>query len=155
MGLDITSYRNIKKESVKGYCDEDGYSNDWTEFFTHHSPDYFQHLGIDSQYWYSYEDCIRMRAGSYSGYSTWREKLSVFAQTLPRDSEGYIPFYELIMYSDCEGVIGTECSIKLANDFKTYDIDACSMLDEYSYRKYKEWREMFEFASENGAVKFH
>ncbi|QXO12044.1 hypothetical protein pEaSNUABM44_00348 [Erwinia phage pEa_SNUABM_44] len=160
MGLDISAYKNLQKEELKGdYGDERyeyAYQQDWVEFYTHNQPDVFQHEDVDGDYFYSSPNGrISMRAGSYSGYNIWRAKLSRFALSLPKDSYGNVPFNELIQYSDCEGVIGAKCSTKLANDFATYEIDARHVFDDYSFNKYKEWREMFEYASENGAVKFH
>lgn len=69
------------------------------------------------------------------------------------------PFYELIHFSDCEGTIGPEVSKKLYYDFVKFDQKAKSYsdekIDDYFYRKYKEWKEAFRIASEGGAVSFH
>lgn len=160
MGLDISAYKNLQKEELKGVCNDEryeyAYQQNWIDFYTHNQPDVFQHYDVDGDYFYSSPNGrISMRAGSYSGYNIWRGKLSHLAQVLPKDPDGNPPFIELIQYSDCEGVIGTECSTKLAKDFAMYELKAQSFFDDYSFQKYKEWREMFEYASENGAVKFH
>ncbi|EBS4516446.1 hypothetical protein DQT32_03320 [Salmonella enterica subsp. enterica serovar Braenderup] len=160
MGLDISAYKNIQKEELKGDYDDErydrAYEQNWVEFYTHNQPDVFQHEDIDGDYFYSSPNGrLTMRAGSYGGYSTWRGKLSHLASSLPKDADGNPPFIELLQYSDCEGVIGAKCSAKLANDFAIYELDARQALDDYSFAKYKEWRDMFEYASDNGAVKFH
>lgn len=66
------------------------------------------------------------------------------------------PFYELINFSDCEGVIGPEVSKKLYQDFVNFEnkIRNCNM-DSYFNNKYKEFKEAFRVASKNGAVSFH
>ena len=69
------------------------------------------------------------RAGSYSGYSSFRSWLCQFAMHhspepiwseetySPKDSR---PFYQLINFSDCEGTIGATACAKLAKDFEEY-----------------------------------
>ena len=156
MGLDITAYSNIKKETKRENIDVDeAYEHNWTDFYIHNQQDLYQHIDVDDSYFYSYEDTEHMRAGSYGGYNSWRNLLRQLASSLPLDKDGYYPFYELINYSDCEGVIGTMCSTKLAKDFNDYEEQACSHLEGYNLTKYYEWKKMFELASNNGAVKFH
>jgi hypothetical protein len=64
------------------------------------------------------------------------------------------PFYELINFSDCEGVIGPEISKKLYKDFVDFE-QMAKNCDDYFYRKYNEWKEAFRIASEGGAICFH
>ena len=68
------------------------------------------------------------------------------------------PFFELIHFSDCEGIIGPKISAKLAKDFAdnqakadVYRVDEASWFRE----KYSDWRRAFEMAADNGAVEFH
>ena len=67
------------------------------------------------------------------------------------------PFYELISFSDCEGLIGTEVCKKLYEDFVLFDDKAkeTTTQDHYFYKKYLEWKEAFRVASDNGFVSFH
>lgn len=65
------------------------------------------------------------------------------------------PFYELIDFSDCEGVIGPEVSAKLAKDFADWDEQAKRTLDDYDYEMYSNWHKAFKIASDGGAVIFH
>lgn len=156
MGLNITAYSNIKKEVNRENMDLDEcYENNWTYFYIHTDKDCYQHIDIDSEYAYSYDDSVKMRAGSYGGYNSWRNLLREFSKTLPVDADGYYAFYELINYSDCEGVIGTMCSTKLYKDFSDYEEQANLYFQDYDLTKYMEWKTMFEFASNNGAVMFH
>lgn len=68
-----------------------------------------------------YADCLRFRAGSYSGYGEWRDWLAKAAgfesakEVWSNNKDG--PLSELINFSDCEGYIGPAVSAKLANDF--------------------------------------
>lgn len=71
-------------------------------------------------------ELVEGRAGSYSGYSRWREHLSImFLGTAPRpvwkQPEHYRgqPFYELINFSDCEGHFAGPAVVALAEAFNT------------------------------------
>ena len=113
------------------------------------------------------------RAGSYSGYNHWREKLAEIAgypsietdrfgsglKEMRHDAgareAGSGPFYELIWFSDCEGIIGPITSAKLARDFADFQAKADAVEDDYWREKYGKWRQAFEMAAEEGAVDFH
>jgi hypothetical protein len=108
-----------------------------------------------------------MACGAYSAYNRWRNALSWFALSVPASTvwgnrEAYRgkPFYELIDFSDCEGVIGTDTAKKLAADFAACQDaarrHAATIEDgEYWLRKYGEWRKAFEIAADGGFVEFH
>ena len=119
-------------------------------------------------------------AGSYSGYNQWRNQLAVVAGyesaekvwedcNLPasfnirlfklkeidgQEIERMKPFYELINFSDCEGLIGPEICKKLYQDFVDFE-DKAKEQDEYFYERYTNWKEAFRVASDNGLVAFH
>jgi len=123
------------------------------------------------------------RAGSYSGYNQWRNELAIMAGyngaeevwhdesfdsyksfNIRKDKldsingelvEKVKPFYELINFSDAEGVIGPEVSRKLYQDFVEFDEKAKSHMENWFYIKYCEWKEAFKVASDGGAVSFH
>jgi len=132
------------------------------------------------------EDSIEgsFNAGSYSGYNTWRNQLAIMAgydsadevfksfdsesrllklKKLNGDEVKMKPFYELIYFSDCEGIIGPEICKKLYQDFVDFDNKAKtyskanydSYRNTYFYDKYLEWKDAFEVASDNGLVSFH
>lgn len=117
---------------------------------------------------YSYEDEFGHRAGSYSGYNNWRQRLCLMALgVVPREVWNYPeahkdePFYLLIDFSDCEGYIGTESCKVLAADFAKWQprADAILDLDEdwcgWFVQKYADWRKTFELAAQDGFVDFH
>ena len=113
---------------------------------------------------------LHFRAGSYSGYNAWREKLCWFALGLQPDAiwrgkdEKYAgkPFIELINFADNEGLIGPQTSAKLARDFQTNG----EAIKEKAKRElgpeadwfcnlYDTWQKAFELASGEGCVHFH
>lgn len=102
------------------------------------------------------------RAGSYSGYNRWREQLSFMAtglnpRTIWNNEDRYrnVPFFELIDFSDCEGIIGPTVAAKLAADFAAYQDKADRHSDEYFRQKYADWRKAFLLAADGGMVAFH
>jgi len=159
MGLDITAYRKLKiVENPK--LDEYGDLDDWkTQWRAGASMDWSESVwegrgeGIDSQTVYSWEESFGFRAGSYSGYNWWRDRLDEF--------KGTIAFQELINFADNEGVIGYVVAKKLSKDFSDYEEEAKKYAEslgaekEWWLEKYYDWKRAFEMASDNGAVDFH
>ena len=120
------------------------------------------------------------RAGSYSGYSSWRRTLAKMigweiedlwrnVETLVQRNENLndvlnendrlsvdIPFVELLHFSDCEGFIGPKTSAKLHSDFLEWDEKAKNFdsQNSYFYETYQEWTEAFKVASDGGCVIF-
>lgn len=156
MGLDIIAYRKLKKVE-NPILDEDGYpvdySNQWKSSISIDlSETYFpgRAAGIEDAV-YTWDDDYYFRAGSYIGYSNWRDTLS----ELSNGSD----FIELINFSDCEGVIGPVVSKKLYKDFETNYSRAIKLSKkikdgDYWISKYENWMRAFEYASDNGAVIF-
>lgn len=108
------------------------------------------------------------RAGSYSGYNEWRNDLSRLMLGVPANvvwgGGAYAgkPFYELIDFSDCEGIIGPVVAAKLARDFAEHQGKADAYQDQeggetysdYWREKYADWRKAFELAADGGFVYF-
>lgn len=104
------------------------------------------------------------RAGSYSSYGEFRNALAgVFLDCTAREVwnnehrfKGQ-PFYELIDFSDCEGVIGTEVCAKLHADFvkgrKKFSED-CDRDLEWMLSLYDRWTKAFELAKDDGIIVF-
>lgn len=178
MGLDITAYRQLKK--IDCVFDEDGepidpttrepleecYLRAWV------NPDFPGRADdIEDKGVYLSEDSFGFRAGSYGGYNHWRRTLAElagypaapftrFGTTEMRHDAGAWaadsgPFWELINFSDCEGVIGATASAKLAADFAAHQDKADAHADERFRAKYAEFRQAFEMAADGGAVEFH
>lgn len=176
MGLDISAYKGIEK--VDCVFDEDGDPIDPStrqyvdyDARVYVNPDFpGREEGVEDKGVYRAKESMGFRAGGYSGYNAWREQLAQLAgypaaeytqwgRTQMRYDAGAWaatrgPFWELINFSDCEGVIGPVVSAKLAKDFQEFDERARAIGGSF-YDKYQEWREAFEMAAENGMVRFH
>lgn len=174
MGLDITAYKNIKLNLDQNFdWESDDRYRDYFKAYV--NPDFpKQGSGIINEGIYIFDDITGMRAGSYSSYNDWREELAEFGNYVPVVYEVVkgIPetqnlsyqqgavnaesgvFHELLNFSDCDGIINSEVSKKLYNDFVNNDSAAKLFSDDYFYAKYCEWKKCFEFASHNGAVVF-
>ncbi|PSE43969.1 hypothetical protein C7G91_04810 [Acinetobacter nosocomialis] len=176
MGLSCTAYKKLSQ--FEGTYDDqsDSVLNEKTgllvkdsDYFlpslNSHFPNHAKEL-IDGGF-YTFEEDYWFRAGSYSGYNNFREQLAKLAGYPALEGEGNRhyhsngawkatsgPFWELINFSDCEGVIGTAYSKKLLADFKQFD-EKAKELGEYFYESYSDWMTAFEFASDDGAVDFH
>lgn len=158
MGLDITAYRNLR-EVEKPVLDEDGYPEDWMyQWKPGASMEWSESVWpgkgfpIKPRTVYEYDESYSFRAGSYSGYNWWRDRLNEF--------KGEFAFQELIDFADNEGVIGSKLSVKLRNDFNKYYEEAIVFSNtikegEFFIDKYIKWQKAFQIAAENGAVDFH
>lgn len=111
----------------------------------------------------------RFRAGSYGGYNQFRKKLCISALGVndeevfnnPEKFKGK-PFFEMIFFSDCEGVIGPKTSAKLAKDFADHEAAIVGLWSqftpdwrEYYLGRYADWKRAFELAADDGFVDFH
>jgi len=182
VGLDITWYRGLTKAvGAEGFDDEGEvkYEDGW--FQVYKNSDFPGRADdLENRKAYRAAESDGFRAGAYSGYSRWRERLATIAaypvvsvgNITTTDSMNYAtnhphaaaaweegmesrPFYELINFSDCEGVIGTAISKKLAQDFAEFQDRANATCDPRFIEKYNDWRRAFEMASDNGCVVFH
>lgn len=156
MGLDISAHARLTPVECDGHrCDHIGiYVND--DFPGRAEP-------LESGCYATNDaDPVKFRAGSYSGYNAWRERLSRLALGVEPGAvwqrwskfEGK-PFAELINFSDCEGTIGPIVSKRLAADFAAFDETAREKMDVYEYALYRDWLRAFERAADDGAVEFH
>ena len=151
MGLDVTAVSNAKR--VGPLSDEKleelyrpVYVND---SFASHAD------GLESGFYDGLEE-LDFRAGSYSGYNWWREKLAEFAGYPAKGRAHDLPFYELINFSDCEGVIGPETSEKLAKQFEAHMARAHAEIDDECWLAvYHRFARAFDIAAHDGFVSFH
>lgn len=117
-------------------------------------------------HYYTAGGCMDAFSGAYSRYSRFREHLAMLAG-YPGHATDFFgfkytqgcwdspwgPFWELINFSDCEGVIGTDACVKLAADFKEFQDGADKAVGEF-LGHYNSFRRAFEYASEEGCVVF-
>ena len=174
MGLDITYISKVVKSSYNqdALDDVDGFSTNCNNNFDYQlgSLKKFSIYGLSSESEQGY-----FRAGSYSGYNHWRNELAIMAgydgaqgvwndfnnnlrylklKKLSGELAQLKPFYELIHFSDCDGLIGPEICKKLYQDFVNFE-DKAKKEDENFYELYLMWKEAFRVASDGGLVCFH
>jgi hypothetical protein len=65
-----------------------------------------------------------------------------------------MPFYKLLMFSDCEGCLDWEVSEELLTEFERFDQTAKSVLNKYAYDIYTQWRKTFEHGKDKCVVVF-
>lgn len=174
MGLDISYYKDLMEASGNEGFDETGGIKDddgWIQINV--NPDFpGREDGLKDNHAYKAKEEDGFRAGSYGGYNAWRNDLAKLAgynaKSVDRHGTGRLerrydegawaeesgPFWELITFSDCEGVIGPETSKKLAKDFADHQDDVDIDEGERFKSLYNKWRKAFESASNNGAVRF-
>ena len=167
MGLDVYGYKNIKLVGDEVFSETLDYN--YPHFVVYKTKgDEPKSAGIVDRATYTYEDYHSFRAGSYGSYSRWRDELAcmlgyeaVDIEFLGELRKSYAasvwndpqpgPFVDLINFSDCEGVIGTEVSNKLYNDFIAYRSDAGKRGDWF-YSVYEGFISALEMAKDNGCL---
>jgi len=170
MGLDIIAYRHVTP-APDAPLDEHGYPKD-----------YKKHVRVDQVSLdatekafpgrtkgmqpglYACDKSFHFRAGSYTGYNDWRDRLARFAlrrgaRSVWVDAGMEGPFVELINFYDNEGDIGPEVSAKLAKDFAILvnkARDFAADLDDagYFFDCYRKWSKAFRMAADGGFVHF-
>lgn len=160
MGLDITAYSGmIEAKGNEAFDNVGDLKDDEVWFIVYDEPNFPGRCNeFKDGHAYKANKEFGFRAGSYSGYNQWRDKLAEIAgygcakNVLDNPIDG--PFMELINFSDCEGTIGTEVSAKLIEDFRRYRNKA-EAIGGVFWDKYQEWQEAFKVASNKGAVNFH
>ncbi|MDN5505367.1 MAG: hypothetical protein L0H10_16360 [Comamonas sp.] len=176
MGLDVTAYKKLSK--LDALFDSDGdpvnpiTREPFENYFRAKANNDFpgRDEGLEAGAIYSYEARMGGWSSGYGRYNSWRNELAKLAgyplgsyKQYGKDWPSYCsecwngrqgPFSELINFTDCDGVIGPVVAAKLAKDFAEFDSKA-QAIDSDFYEKYAEWREVFEFAADNGAVDFH
>jgi hypothetical protein len=170
MGLDISYYSEVIE--VENSNDSEWYFNSEDCHFEYQLGGLKKNTNYIST---NDSECDSFGAGSYSGYNYWRNKLSQLAgyddaNSVWQDFNGNLrylklkkiegevikmkPFYELIYFSDCEGIIGPEISEKLYADFVDFD-DKAKEQDDYFYSLYCKFKEAFRVAAKGGLVSFN
>lgn len=166
MGLDITAHRKISLLDLApndDACEHGGFRVFNAAGFASRASD----LITDAAYSSAEQMSFSL---SYGGYNDWREtlaRLAGYSAAPDSDDDRHAhsagawqarggPFWELINYSDCEGVIGTAVSTKLAKDFADHEegIKAATT-DVFFHKRYDLFRAAFEMATDGGCVEFH
>ena len=163
MGLDIRCYTGLTKTDWKlndrgDVLDEKGNKVTKTTFSRYGGGEFESRcydLEPDVVYTTNQPD-FGFRAGSYSYYNQWRNQLAEvagFSSAKDAWEANGGPFWELINFSDCDGVIGPTISAKLNMDFILFRDKALKMGDEFM-QNYDDFQTAFAMASRAGAVVF-
>lgn len=153
MGLDISAVSKL--EPIEVPEDIELWSDEWYDWEQEQdgpiysvwgSPNFReQSEGMEDGTYMSRDgESTGFRAGSYSGYGTWRDWLAQATMSgvlgksggaeqmwSSADSGDYgLPFMELINFSDAEGYIGPVASKKLYYDFRRYENEVMDWMDE-------------------------
>ena len=134
-----------------------------TSFYV--NPDFQDRADGIEDGWYKYRgEEFWFRAGSYSGYGTFREALCEATHGIDCDAlwqEGCedMEFHDLINFADNEGCIGPKTSTKLAKEFKKNRKKVYEAFDkqehaEYYKETYENFYKAFVLAGQGGFVKF-
>ena len=182
MGLDITAFSDLEK------VDPEMYDYDYEEGYDVYSK---RGVPCDPVVWirkneykperceypdgpYFYEEVTRFYAGGYTSYGNWRDllaKLTGSYEPVEMSDHPYAegawlagegPFLELIDFSDCEGMLGTEVCQKLLKDFLQHECNVeafCAEMEddkaEWFSGKYQEWKNALQLAAQDGCILFH
>lgn len=169
MGLDVYAYKNVKPIGDAD-TDSDEVSADFRvcyadpKFFAGRCDEWPDGTPLAA------EDFMDGYSGGYGGYCAWREELAElgghprteglslfgsidYTYSHGAEAAGCGPFWELIWFPDCEGTLGTAVCKKLAADFIEFEAKANQIGGRF-LDIYNQFKDCFEFASENGAVNF-
>lgn len=170
-GLDVTAYEKLTIVTSPQF-DEDGEAvgKNQVELAPVEFAERF--AGLTAGKVYRYQSSFEFRAGSYSGYNYWRNelaKLAGYKRTPYKSYDGKTelrydatvwnikkgPFWELIDFSDAEGVIGPVVCKRVYKDFLQYQVVAAKHPDEYFRSSYEDWKKAFAMCANDGAIVFH
>jgi hypothetical protein len=135
MGLDVSAYSNVRL--IKQYDSREQFYEDRTipsdvvfvssTYVDNPSfPDQLGDSNLVSCGLYVYNNAYGFRAGSYSGYNNWRDRLSRTVMGVPAEEVWHNPdkyrdkpFYHIINFSDCEGIIAGNVAVESFEDFRS------------------------------------
>ena len=162
MGLDIVALENV--ELVRAESEEEGDPPEDDDLVYLYPNEDFpaQADGITPGAYRGKGGRHEFRAGSYSGYNEWRERLAALVDTTPEKvwAGAIAPaFGELINFADNEGTIGPKTSAKLAKDFDAWRARAETWAKKLPgeegagfMQSYDDWRKAFTLAANGGAI---
>ncbi|MBP1316672.1 hypothetical protein RJO15_11635 [Herbaspirillum huttiense F1] len=169
-GLDITAYENLTMvKSPVLSADGVPVAQNQIILFPSDFPERFE--GLEAGKVYAFKSDFEFRAGTYSGYNHWRNELAKLAgyqqsshvfngkTELRYDATAWNlksgPFWELINFSDAEGVIGPVVCKKIYKDFMRYADQAREHAENYFRESYDNWKKAFSMCAHDGAIVFH
>lgn len=167
MGLDITAYEHAAPYEGPVLSDDDMWDAEDVRLVGVEIDRWRPMIAPLPEGWVSVSGAAySFRAGSYSGYGSWREQLCLAAlgvnpNRVWENPSAYAgrPFVELIDFTDCDGEIGGVTAAKLARDFEEQRdlvlVFRISDVDGWFEQKYDDWAAAFALAADDGLVVFH
>lgn len=182
MGLDVTAVGAFEMAPALA-VDEDGGIADapdfsWTEAYA--NPEFPGRAdSLPAKFLYRSDETEHTVHVGYSIHSYWRDWLAKtagypaaepdgiddsYTRMFPHTTaawRGHVgPFYELLNFSDCEGVIGPDTSAKLAVEFAEWEERIMATPNDVAprfdfHKLYRGWKRSFEIAAGKGFVHFH
>lgn len=169
-GLDVTAYERLTLVPSP-QVDQDGEPIGENQVKLAPVEHIERFAGLTAGKVYRYKSAFAFRAGSYSGYNLWRNELAKLAGYKPTSYKSFKgetelrydatvwklkkgPFWELIDFSDAEGVIGPAACKRVHKDFVHYQAAAAKHSDEYFRSSYEDWMKAFAMCANNGAIVF-
>lgn len=168
MGLDIVAYSEVRfgpemeamTDILPGVEEQDLWVN---HEFRDHAPDFPTDENGDVKVFFTEgTKTMSFRAGSYSTYSSFRKTLCKVLYDIDDPlviwTEPELwkdkPFYYLINFSDCEGIISSSICKILLNDFLTLkqDEDKWLQLQQWEQGICNDFIEALEIASTDGFI---
>ena len=126
MGLDITAYEKVELVHAGTYNEAYVDDDDLVYLYNHDFPERSDGF-VEGYYRFGAGDTCRFRAGSYSGYSRYRDRLAALVGTtaeamwkLPVNAESPPAFFEQINFADNEGFLGPKTCTKLLADYEAH-----------------------------------
>lgn len=168
-GLDITAYDKLAiVQSPK--LDKYGEPSGDNEIRLKPADFPERYAGLERGKIYKFGSQFQFRAGSYSGYNAWRNELAKLAGYRPtahmnhdKAEQRYDltvwllkkgPFWELIDFSDSDGVIGPQSCKRIYADFVQFKDAAARHPDQEFRTSYDNWFKAFAKCANNGALIF-
>ncbi len=148
MGLDITAYRDIFKINEGKVIDKDD------GFFVYINNNFDAHDDLTTGRYDSIEDCFSFGVG-YNWYDQFRTQLSLLTGVKRGRMKKGDKLFELIFFSDCEGVIGAKTSQKIYDDLVSIKDKATDTLHPNYLSFFRNLLIAFELARHDGCVVFN
>lgn len=161
MGLHIFAIEKALKLSDDFSADFESFDVEGEIFRAKVNPSFASHDHLTTGIYVSEGASISFSAGSYGSYNDFRSDLSMIVNQVPSNVIWNNPdlyedsdFYELINFSDCEGVIGPDTANKLLSDFKRHREEFMIERDVWDGEKYDNWIKALEIAGNDGMLIF-
>lgn len=161
MGLDIFAIEKIRKLSDDFEADFGSFEEEGQIFRAKINDKFEAHDHLTTGVYVSEGASMEFGAGSYGTYNGFRSDLCMLAHNVYPNIIWNNPdiykgsdFYELINFSDCDGVIGSSTAQKLLSDFKKYREAYLLENDVWMGESYENWIKALDLAGNDGMLIF-